>query len=329
MDPSTGQELQRLRAESAFLRSVLRHAGDVIVATDLEGRITEWSGGAEKVLGYAREEVLGRPATSFYVDPETRAALIERLRSRGDDPLIDQEVQVRRKDGRKLWLSLTLAQLLDPGGRRIGTVGVSKDVTERKRLERELRRLSTTDKLTGLYNQAHFFHRLEVEKERASRLQHGLVLTLFDLDRFKDENDLHGHEAGDRLLRSVGNVVFQSIRKEVDAGFRYGGDEFCVLLPGTTVDGALVFCERVRAAIEAGNQAGVTPSMGIAAFDPDDASQKLVQQADLAMYRAKRMGGNRICIHGRPGVAWRGGRQLHAPEPHDVAERAAATAVAR
>ena len=302
-------ELRALRAENAWLRAVVRYASDILITTDVAGRVTDWSGGAEKILGYTKDEMLGRPASLLYVEQETRRALVRKLRERPDEPLLDQEVQVRRKDGRKLWISLSLSDLRDEDGQRIGTVGVSKDITERKRMERELRRLSTTDKLTGLYNQAHFFERLEIEKERALRLGHALVLILFDLDRFKDYNDRHGHEAGDRVLRFVGSVVFQSIRKEVDSGFRYGGDEFCCLLPGSTVEGCVVFAERVRAAVEAGAHDGVTASLGVCAFDPQDRGLQLVKAADAAMYRAKRAGGNRICIHGREG-AWRAGADL-------------------
>jgi len=316
-------ELDRLREENAFLRAVLQYAGDVIVTTDTTGAISGWSGGAERVLGYEKAEVLGRPASFLYVDPTIRRTLAERLRAKRGAPLWDQEVQVRRKDGRKVWLSLTLADLYDGAGRRIGAVGTSRDVTERKRMERDLKRLSTTDRLTGLYNQAHFFSRLEVEKERAARLQHGLLLVLFDLDRFKEENDRHGHEAGDRTLRLVGGLIFQSIRKEVDAGFRYGGDEFCVIMPGSTVEGGLVFCERLRAAIAAAG-GGVTASIGVAAYDATDPSQKLVQEADLAMYRAKRAGGDRICVSGRPEVAWREGVCVPAPAPDGATEGAVA-----
>ncbi len=304
-------ELKRLREENAFLRSVLRYAGDILITTDTRGRITEWSGGAEKILGWSKEEVLGTPVAALYVEPRTRRALVGRLRvPRGKgEPLLDEEVLVRRKDGRRIWLSLTLTILHDAEGRRIGTVGVSKEITERKRMERELRRLSRTDKLTGLYNQAHFFAKLEVEKERALRLGHALALVLFDLDRFKDYNDQNGHEAGDKVLRLVGSIVFQSIRKEVDSGFRYGGDEFCCLIPGSGVEGGLVFAERVRSLIEAAHVGHVTASMGVVAHDPAASGLQIVKAADFAMYCAKRAGGNRICVHGREG-AWRDGQPL-------------------
>jgi diguanylate cyclase (GGDEF)-like protein/PAS domain S-box-containing protein len=316
-------ENRRLREENAWLRSVLRYAGDILICTDLHGRLTEWSGGAEKILGWTKEEVLGRSVYEVYVDPETPRELTRKLRERPGEPLLDQDVQVRRKDGRKIWLSLSLADLLDGAGRRIGRVGVSKDVTERKRLERELRRLSVTDKLTGLHNQAHFFERLEIEKERAVRLAHGLALVLFDLDGFKEYNDAQGHEAGDRVLRFVGGVVMGSIRKEVDSGYRYGGDEFCCLLPGSDVTGAVTFAERLRQGIESG-EAGqrITASIGICVHDPTDRGLQIVKSADQSMYRAKRAGGNRICVHGRD-EQWRAGMPIGgaatAPVPKTLA----------
>ncbi len=316
-------ELMRLRAEVEYLRAVLTCAGDIVVAADLEGRITEWSEGAQKALGYTREEALGKPAASFYVDPSAREALMARLRALSGGPLLDQEVALRRKDGKRLWALLSLAFLRGPDGEPIGTVGVAKDITERRRLERELRRLSVTDNLTGLFNQSHFYEALEVEKERAARLGHSLALVLFDLDRFKEWNDTRGHAEGDRALRAVAAVIFAEIRKEVDSGYRYGGDEFCVLLPGTDADGAVTFAERVRAGIEARRIGSITASFGVAVYDARRPARKIVQEADAAMYRAKRAGGNRICVFGRGGVAYAYGR-AHALEEAaagaDVAE---------
>ena len=302
-------QVARLRAELSDLRAILRCAGDIIVTADLDGRITEFSDGAERLLGYGRAEMLGRPAASIYVDPRERERLLEELRATGG-PLVDREILLRRKDGRVLATSISFAELRDESGRLVGTVGVGKDITERKRLERELKRLSVTDKLTGLFNQSHFFKLLEVEKERAVRLKLPLSLLLSDLDNFKRLNDERGHEEGNRALRAVARVLFEQVRREVDVAFRYGGDEFCVLLPGTTASGALAFAERIRAGIEALAFGGLTASIGIAQYEPDNPSQAIVGAADAAMYRAKRLGGNRIAIFGRDDVIWAGGLPL-------------------
>src|SRR5262249_28985076 len=148
------------------------------------------------------------------------------------DGVLREDVQIRTKSGERRWLGLTISWLKAPDGSRTGTIGVGKDVTERRRLEAELKRLTITDKPTGLPNQGHFFEQLEVEKERALRLGHALSLLYFDLDGFKRLNDTHGHLEGDVVLRRIGSVIFESIRKEVDSGYRYGGDEFTILLPG-------------------------------------------------------------------------------------------------
>jgi PleD family two-component response regulator len=97
-------------------------------------------------------------------------------------------------------------------------------------LRKELSRLSITDSLTGLYNQRHFYTRLKDEVTRAKRQKHPLSLILLDLDNFKEYNDTYGHLEGDEMLRNVGQIINNSIREGVDSGYRYGGDEFAILL---------------------------------------------------------------------------------------------------
>jgi len=285
-----------LDAEVSRLQAILRQAGDIIITTDLEGRIIDFNEEAEHVLGYQAADVLGQPAEFFYHRKRQRKQLLEQLEQLEGSPaggVIRADVLVRTQTGKRRWLGLSLSWLRDASGKRRGTVGVAKDITQRRALEDELRRLSITDELTGLYNQSHFFHRLEVEKERALRLDHELSLLLFDLDGFKQLNDSQGHRFGDEVLRQIGSVLFRSIRKEVDSAFRYGGDEFTVLLPGAEPETSVAFAERVRASIEA-LDLKVGASMGLCAFDRADRSLPIVERADAAMYLAKRKGGNQV-----------------------------------
>ncbi len=279
-----------------YLRSVLRHVGDILVVTDETGRIVEWNEAATRVTGYSLEEALGTRPEEYYVDPRIRRKIADRLDASPDGRLDGIQVRIRHRDGRRIWIQLTLSRLYDDAGKSVGTVGCSRDITEERRLQRELKRLSITDSLTGLYNQHHFFRELEREKERAVRLGHPLTLLLFDLDRFKELNDSQGHLEGDRVLRAVGGVIFESIRKEVDQGFRYGGDEFTVLLPGTDPHNALKFADRIRRRIER-RHLGITASMGLCPFVPENRSLQLVDKADHAMYLSKRAGGNRISAY--------------------------------
>jgi diguanylate cyclase (GGDEF)-like protein len=125
------------------------------------------------------------------------------------------------------------------------------------------------------------------------RQKTSLSLLLFDLDNFKRYNDLQGHFEGDKVLRKVGEIVNRSIRFNVDSGFRYGGDEFAVILVGATVEQALPIAERIRSSIETTFQE-ITVSLGLTEFQDHFDLERFVKSADEAMYIAKNAGGNRV-----------------------------------
>jgi len=132
-----------------------------------------------------------------------------------------------------------------------------------------VRRLSITDDLTGLYNHRHFFKTLEAELTRLKRQKTSLSLLMFDLDNFKKYNDLNGHLEGDKVLKSMGDIVKHSIRYNVDSGYRYGGDEFAVLLIGASLEQALAIAERIRSSIEQAKYENITVSIGLSEYrDP-------------------------------------------------------------
>lgn len=165
---------------------------------------------------------------------------------------------------------------------------------EKEKLEEEVRRLSITDDLTGLYNHRHFFKTLESELVRRKRQKTSLSLLMFDLDNFKRYNDRYGHLEGDRVLKRIGEIVKQTIRSNVDSGYRYGGDEFAALLIGATRDQALHIAERIRSTIEESGFEKITVSIGLAEFKEHMDMEEFVKSADDAMYVAKHSGGNRV-----------------------------------
>jgi diguanylate cyclase (GGDEF)-like protein len=165
---------------------------------------------------------------------------------------------------------------------------------EKERLEDEVRRLSITDDLTSLYNHRHFFKTLESELARLKRQKTSLSLLMFDVDNFKKYNDTYGHVEGDRVLRKIGEIVRQSIRSNVDSGYRYGGDEFAALLIGATLDQAMTIAERIRVSIEQAGFHDITVSLGLAEYQPHLDLEEFLKTADDAMYLAKHSGGNRI-----------------------------------
>ena len=165
----------------------------------------------------------------------------------------------------------------------------------------ELEMLATTDELTGLHNRRSLMNRLRFEVARTRRFRTPLSAVMVDVDHFKRINDEFGHQMGDEVLAGIGRLVRENVRV-IDVAGRYGGEELCILLPNTPLDGARKFAETLRSRIEAqvhsagARKVAVTASLGIGSFnhmDIDDA-EMLLKQADAALYRAKANGRNRV-----------------------------------
>lgn len=165
----------------------------------------------------------------------------------------------------------------------------------------ELEMLATTDELTGLHNRRSLMNRLKFEVARTRRFRTPLSAVMVDIDHFKNINDEFGHQVGDEVLAAVGRLVRENVRV-IDVAGRYGGEELCILLPNTPLEGARKFAETLRSRIEAqvhsagARTVAVTASLGVGSFnhmDIDDADM-LLKQADAALYRAKATGRNRV-----------------------------------
>jgi diguanylate cyclase (GGDEF)-like protein len=171
------------------------------------------------------------------------------------------------------------------------------------KLQEALRQQSTSDALTGLYNRRYLEESLERELRRSARAKQPLSLVMFDLDHFKTFNDTFGHEAGDAVLREMGASLARTARAE-DISCRFGGEEFLLILPGTNLEGARMRAERVRsqarklAVTHQGRPVGIiTVSLGVAAFPVHGLSAKeLIASTDAALYRAKRVGRDRVVV---------------------------------
>jgi diguanylate cyclase (GGDEF)-like protein len=161
---------------------------------------------------------------------------------------------------------------------------VKRGIIERN-IRQELNRLSITDALTGLYNQRHFYDRLNEETARAERQNHELALILLDLDDFKAYNDSFGHLAGDELLQKVGAVINSKMRQNVDSGYRYGGDEFAVMLIEADSTVAEMMSNRIQSGIL--EDCNISASSGFAVFKKGLSSEELVGLADRKLYEDK------------------------------------------
>jgi len=164
------------------------------------------------------------------------------------------------------------------------------------RLNRELARLSVTDRLTGIYNRMKLDEALAAEIQRCRRYDQALAIVLIDIDHFKRINDTYGHQAGDRALIEIAGLLSESSR-ETDVVGRWGGEEFMILLPHTDLAGASRLAEKMRTTIAEHEFAGIgqqTASFGVAAYIIDDQPNDLVARADAALYEAKRAGRNQV-----------------------------------
>jgi two-component system cell cycle response regulator len=175
-------------------------------------------------------------------------------------------------------------------------------IAQRRQMEKRLRELTITDDLTKLYNMRHFYIQLQLEMDRALRYKGSLSLLLLDVDRFKQYNDTHGHLEGDKILIKLGEVIRECLRKS-DTAYRYGGDEFMVLLPETRVNEASKVAERIRALFPGVSSHGVpddtvdtTLSIGVVEYHRGEDLSEFVKRADRAMYKAKKQGGNQSLL---------------------------------
>ena len=281
-----------------YFEAIVASSGDLICTTDITGRVIYFSPGAEAMLGMTAARAAGRPAHDFYVDGRAAAErLMKLLRESADGRVLNHEMRMKASGARILHVSMSASFLKDARGRVIGTLGIARDISARVELERRLREMTRTDDLTGLYNQRHFHDRLREEAARSRRQGDPLSLIVFDLDGFKQVNDKLGHLEGDRILQAFACAVSDSVRREVDLAFRYGGDEFVLLLPGTTFARAATVARRIVKAAEPLAKEGVTASWGVARLPSSGDAAEFVRAADAAMFKMKT---------GRAGVRRRG-----------------------
>ena len=287
-----------------LLSYVVQSTGDAIITKSRDGTITSWNRGAEQLYGYSAEEAIGL-ASGLTETPARAGEWQKLLKTVFSGQAIDNfETERVRKDGSTIAVSLTVSPVTDAHGRIVSAAIIARDTTARVRHEEQLRQMADHDQLSGLFNRRRFEEELKRELARAGRYatDHSAVLSI-DIDNFKGINDSAGHAAGDAVLSHVAHVLGHRSRAS-DVVARLGGDEFAVLLSAVGVDDARTAAEQLLAEIRAspatygGRPFRVTASIGVVAFESDDATAgEVMVNADLAMYAAKTAGRDRVVVY--------------------------------
>ncbi|GGJ89659.1 hypothetical protein GCM10010123_19230 [Pilimelia anulata] len=285
-------------ASEQRFHALVQHSSDVVTVVDADAVVTYQSESVRRVFGYSAAMLTGRTLTKL-LDPEAGVRLSEALRAVAGRPYGSTvlELYVQHRDRRRRQAEITVTNLMDDPNVR-GLVLNTRDISERKELQEQLVHEAFHDALTQLANRA-LFHEL-VGEALHRKGDNGTVSVLFlDLDGFKEVNDSLGHAAGDQLLVQVADRLRHSVRAD-DVVARFGGDEFAVLVEAPGRDDAEDIAERVVAAMDApflldDRDIHIGASVGLACGDDDEAAasdaEQLMRDADLAMYRAKSLGG--------------------------------------
>jgi diguanylate cyclase (GGDEF)-like protein/PAS domain S-box-containing protein len=305
------REYQHAKAELEIsensYRRLFETAQDGILILNADtGQIQDVNPFLIEMLGYSKKEFLGKKLweVGAFKNTEASKKAFEELQSKGyvryeNLPLetaAGQHIDVEFVNNVYLVAHTKVAQCN------------IRDITARKRMEtlreeseNRYRELSIIDDLTQLYNSRHFYQQLKMEIDRVNRYGQPLTLLLLDLDDFKQFNDIYGHIEGDQVLSRFGQVIKRCLR-QTDSAYRYGGEEFTILLPMITSEDGTVTAERIRAELKkeifspvSGKDVYITVSIGLAQYKSQEDMKDFVHRVDQLMYQGKKNGKDRVC----------------------------------
>jgi len=280
------QTYRGLQEEQDKLSTVIFSAHEGMVVMDATGQIVLTNPAAEELLAKTKDDIIAAGFMGILDNPVLMDACL--TSGQPEEVLFHDRV-----------LQVTVSKIAQHEGGMQGTVAMIRNITEEKNLEQELRRLSTTDGLTGLFNRRFLDATLDTEFHRTRRTGNPVSVVMFDIDRFKKFNDTYGHDQGDRVLQMTAKCLRDCVRP-FDYPCRYGGEEYVAILPGMKADDALEFAERLRLLIAETevDSLHVTVSLGVATFPGLNLGkpEELIEAADAALYRSKENGRNQTTV---------------------------------
>jgi diguanylate cyclase (GGDEF)-like protein/PAS domain S-box-containing protein len=296
--PST----QELRTSELRYRRLFEAAQDGILLLDAAtGAITDVNPFLIRMLGYSRAEFLQRKLWEVGAFQDVKASREAFAALQEDEYIRYEDMPLRAKDGQLIEVEF-VSNVYQVGSEKVIQCNI-RDISERKRAQQALLEQSVRDHLTGLFNRRYMEETLERELLRAARKHLPLGIIMLDMDDLKRFNDTWGHAAGDTALRQLGRLLLNQVRGE-DIACRYGGDEFILILPDASYQVTAARAEQIAKLtrssylqLEGQNLSAVTLSIGVAVFPENgETSTALLRAADAALYQAKSMGRNRVCM---------------------------------
>lgn len=282
-----------------------------LIVLDLDFKIVSWNRWMELHTGFKEEAIKGQSIYTFYPNLSKGSfnKIIKSVIAFGNYASYSQKlhkylIPLKNPHGSKLQLpymqqNCTFGPLRDQDNKIDGVYITINDVTDVVVYEQKLVKMTKEDGLTGLYNRRYLDRRLAEELERSCRYGSTLSLMILDIDFFKNINDTHGHLCGDHTLRQFSKLL-QKLVRNTDILGRYGGEEFCCILPGTPLKQAITLAERCRHHVEqtvivsTDHHIKLTTSVGITESIQGDSVSSLIKRADDALYLAKRRGRNQV-----------------------------------
>ena len=287
-------EYKTLEIDQLKLRAkAFDHLFDAVVVTDAQGIITDWNIGSEKLYGYTESEAIGQSVSMLHVPEDTDHITAEVLAAVAQKGEWTGEVRMLKKDGSIGWIESMCIPIMDDNNEMIGALGINRDISKRVYETEQLRYHARFDHLTNIPNRYSLIDRIDHLINQYDRNQNAFSLLFFDLDKFKQINDTHGHTFGDLVLKEVAARISKCIRK-TDMVARLGGDEFILLFENTykkkDIEATIkhLTSDLARDMNLEGKTLNINCSIGFAIFPNDGTtSDELLAHADAGMYSSK------------------------------------------
>jgi len=292
---SLNQTKEALQASEEKYHNILEYIEEGYYEVDLAGNFVFVNTSVSKMLGYSIEELKGMNNRQ-YMDEENSAKVFLDYKEvyRTGLSIKNLDVELIRKDAERVYVGISISLIRDSSKQAIGFRGIIRDITERKRMEEEIKDLSITDYLTGLHNRRGFMTLAERELKIQERTKSGLLLLFADVDNMKTINDNLGHEKGDQALIEIA-ASFKKVFRKSDIIARVGGDEFAVLGIGASAKDFDIFQRQLKHHLDMYNTMedrdyNLSVSVGMAYKDPETtvSLDELMSRADALMYEQKR-----------------------------------------